>query len=138
MILTLLLLVAAVATGLNGGVFFAFSTFVMRAFGRLPAPQGIAAMQAINVTALGWPLMLLMFGTAALCLVLAVVALFRLGEPGGVLILVGAIVFVAGTIVVTMLRNVPLNDALARADAASGEGAALWTRYLTGALDYGP
>ena len=33
------------------GVFFTFSGFVMPALGRLPAPQGIAAMQAINVTA---------------------------------------------------------------------------------------
>ena len=32
-------------------MFFAFSTFVMQALDRLPAPQGIAAMQSINVTA---------------------------------------------------------------------------------------
>jgi hypothetical protein len=34
---------AAVGSGVMAGVFFAFSTFVMRALGRLPAPQGIAA-----------------------------------------------------------------------------------------------
>ena len=30
-------------------MFFAFSTFVMQALARLPPPQGIAAMQSINV-----------------------------------------------------------------------------------------
>jgi hypothetical protein len=33
------------------GVFFAFSSFVMAALRRLPAAQGIAAMQSIHVTA---------------------------------------------------------------------------------------
>jgi uncharacterized membrane protein len=37
---------------LVAGIFFAFSTFVMTALGRLPPEQGIAAMQSINVTVL--------------------------------------------------------------------------------------
>jgi uncharacterized membrane protein len=32
-----------------GGIFFAFSAFVMKALDRLPPAQGIAAMQSINV-----------------------------------------------------------------------------------------
>src|SRR6185436_10873289 len=35
----------AVGSGLVGGVLFGFSTFVMRALDRLPAAQGLAAMQ---------------------------------------------------------------------------------------------
>ena len=31
------------------GTLFAFSVFVMRALGRLPAAHGIAAMQSINI-----------------------------------------------------------------------------------------
>jgi len=50
--LSLVTLVAALGAGLNGGVFFAFSTFVMPALSRLPASQGIAAMQSINVAAI--------------------------------------------------------------------------------------
>jgi len=34
---------------LIGGVFFAFSTFVMKALVRVPAVPGIAAMQSINI-----------------------------------------------------------------------------------------
>src|SRR5215204_4121571 len=36
---------AALGCGVVAGVFFAFSSFVMAAFARLPAGQGIAAMQ---------------------------------------------------------------------------------------------
>ena len=46
-----LTLVTALGCGLNAGVFFAFSGFVMNGLRRLPAAQGIAAMQSINVTA---------------------------------------------------------------------------------------
>jgi uncharacterized membrane protein len=46
-----LTLFAALGCGVVAGVFFAFSAFVMRALARLPAQQGIAAMQAINVAA---------------------------------------------------------------------------------------
>ena len=35
-----------------------------------------------------------------------------------------------GTVLVTMVFNVPLNDALAAVDPGSTEGAGLWTRYV--------
>ena len=58
-----------------GGVFFAFSTFVMRALAQLPPAQGIAAMQRINVVVLN-PLFLGTFmGTAVLQGLLALLAL---------------------------------------------------------------
>jgi len=49
MVISILILVAALSAAVIGGVFFAFSTFVMKALRRLPADQGIAAMQAMNV-----------------------------------------------------------------------------------------
>ena len=44
-----LTLFAALGCGLIAGVFFAFSTFVMKALARLPSGEGMAAMQSINV-----------------------------------------------------------------------------------------
>ncbi|MGI9030825.1 MAG: hypothetical protein ACR2HP_12705 [Ilumatobacteraceae bacterium] len=44
-------MVTAVGSVVVGGVFFAFSTFVMKGLAGLPAPTGIAAMQAINLAA---------------------------------------------------------------------------------------
>ncbi len=47
-LLHILTLISALGCGLVGGIFFAFSTFVMKALTRLPPAQGIAAMQSIN------------------------------------------------------------------------------------------
>ena len=75
-------LVAALGCGAVGGVFFAFSTFVMRGLGRLPAAHGSAAMQAINVTAVSPLFMISLFGTAGACLAAAASSAQRWGEPG--------------------------------------------------------
>ncbi len=50
-LLFVLTLLAALGCSMMAGVFFAFSAFVMKALARLPAEQGVAAMQAINVAA---------------------------------------------------------------------------------------
>ncbi|MDN5698593.1 MAG: hypothetical protein L0G70_11570, partial [Rubrobacter sp.] len=56
-------LAAALGCGLVAGVFFAFSSFVMAALKRLPAAEGVAAMQAINALAVTPMLMAGFFGT---------------------------------------------------------------------------
>jgi uncharacterized membrane protein len=45
---------------------------VMKALARLPAEQGVAAMQAINVAAVTFAFMAALFGTAVTCGALAV------------------------------------------------------------------
>jgi hypothetical protein len=50
-VLAALTVVTALGCGLNAGVFFAFSSFVMKALARLQPAQGIAAMQSINLVA---------------------------------------------------------------------------------------
>jgi uncharacterized membrane protein len=125
-------IVTALGCGLNAGVFFAFSAFVMKALARLPPAQGIAAMNSINVAAITPAFMGALFGTAALCVVLAVAALLMWGEPRAVWLLVGSLLYLVGAIVVTMLFNVPRNNALAAAAPESAEGAGLWARYAAG------
>lgn len=44
--------------------------------------------------------------------------------------LAGGVLYLAGTILVTMRFNVPRNEALKRVAPTSGEGAALWAGYL--------
>jgi hypothetical protein len=80
--LDLATLVAMAGSALIAGAFFAFSTFVMKALAALPAPQGIAAMQSINVVVIN-PLFLIPFaGTAVLSAGLAAAAVLRWQEPG--------------------------------------------------------
>jgi uncharacterized membrane protein len=122
---------AAVGAAVVGGVFFAFSTFVMPALDELPAPQGIEAMQAINRTAVGPGLMLALFGTAAACAGLGVVALRRRDRPGARWLLAGSAVYLVGVVGVTMAANVPLNDTLAAVHPHAAGAADTWSDYLT-------
>ena len=121
---------AAIGSGLVAGIFFAFSTFVMAALGRIPPEQGISAMQSINITVLNPIFFLAFLGTAVLCLALVVAAWFNWQQPGSALILGASALYLVGCFGVTMFANVPLNDALAAAQPGTTDAAALWARYL--------
>jgi uncharacterized membrane protein len=125
-----LTLVTALGCGAMSGVFFAFSAFVMKGLSRLPAAQGIAAMQSINVAAVTPAFMTALFGTAVACVALAVFALFRLDESFAVYLLAGSALYVVGTIVMTITYHVPRNEALARIEPHSEGAEAHWARYL--------
>jgi uncharacterized membrane protein len=128
--LLVLTFVTALGASVAGGVFFAFSNFVMRALGRIPAHEGIRAMQEINVTVINRWFMTALFGTGLASLAVIVVALADWeGAYGPYLVAAGA-VYVVGTVLVTMALNVPRNEALARVEPASAEAAAVWGRYL--------
>ncbi|BAY65788.1 hypothetical protein NIES22_58950 [Calothrix brevissima NIES-22] len=123
-------LVAALGCGLVAGVFFAFSTFVMSALGRLQPKEGIIAMQSVNITAINPWFMLALFGTALACLWIAIASCTNLARPGNIYLIIGSLIYLIGTILVTIAFNVPLNDALAIANPDSTEGANIWARYL--------
>ena len=125
-----LTLATAVGSGLVGGVFFAFSNFVIEALGRLRPSEGLAAMQAINITVINPLFMTALFGTGLASLVLLVWGLAELDEPyAGWLIAAGAIYFI-GEIATTIGYHVPRNNALARVDPESEEGVRVWQTYL--------
>ena len=129
--LVVLTFVSALGCGLNAGVFFAFSSFVMKALARLPPVQGIAAMNSINVFAVTPVFMTALFGTGAACLLLAVSTVFAWQRPGAGYFLTGAVFYLVGTILVTIVFNVPRNDALAAVNPSSAEGARLWTNFVS-------
>jgi uncharacterized membrane protein len=122
---------SALGCGAMGGVFYAFSSFVMRALRRLPAAQGIAAMQSINVLAPTPPLMIPLFGTALACVAVIVAAIATWGEPFAPWLLAGGVLYLLGEIAVTMAYNVPRNDELAALDADSPEAAARWSAWVS-------
>jgi uncharacterized membrane protein len=129
--LVALTIAAAIGSGLAAGFFFAFSTTVMAALGRLPAPQGIAAMQSINVVVINAIFMTALFGTAALSLATIVAALASWDSSYGPYLLAGGALYLLGVIGVTMAFNVPRNDALAKLDPAAAEAPVYWGRYLS-------
>jgi uncharacterized membrane protein len=126
----ILTFIAAIGSGVVGGVFFAFSNFVMAALARLPVPSGIAAMNSINVTVITPTFMTALFGTGLICLVLIAAVFFGWSQSGSYWLLAGAVIYVVGNPIVTMAFNVPLNDALAAVDPASANGAAVWANHL--------
>lgn len=123
-------LLAALGCGLIAGVFFAFSTFVVKALAQQPPAQGIATMQSINVTVINPWFMTVFMGTGIVCLILVASWLLKWQQPSAVYLLVGSLLYLAGTFGVTIAFNVPFNDALAGVKPASPEGTALWTKYL--------
>jgi len=126
-----LTLVSALGCGLMAGFFFAFSVSVMKALGRLPPAQGIAAMQSINVVVINPVFFIAFFGTAAASVGVVISAIKNWDEPGATYLLVGGLLYLIGSFLVTIAFNVPRNNALAAVDPASAGGDALWASYLT-------
>lgn len=118
---------AAVGSGLMAGTFFVFSTMVMPALRRLPAPSGIAAMQSINQVGAAFGSVFL--GTAAACVATGIGAVNRWDEPGSSLLLVGAGLYLVGTLGLTVGYHVPRNEALATVEPGSDDAADRWDRY---------
>jgi uncharacterized membrane protein len=125
-----LTLLAALGCGLIAGVFFAFSSFVMKALARLPASAGIAAMQSINIVVLRSLFMAIFLGTAAVCVLASIYSLFRLQEPGVVYLLVGSALYLVGSFLVTIVFNVPRNEALAKLAPTDSSSASSWSGYV--------
>ena len=118
-----LLWFAFLSCGLLAGLYFAFSAFIMRAFGAIDRAAGIAAMTAINRVILRSSFMPLFFGSTLASGALVIIALRDSAAPGAMPMLWGSALYVVGMFGVTMLFSVPLNTALER-------GAADWTQYL--------
>ena len=126
---TVLTLLAALGSGLIAGVFFIFSVAVMRALERVP--NGAAAMQSINIVIINPMFLGVFMGTGVLSILLVVVSVLQWQRPGSAWLFAGALLYLVGSIGVTMIFNVPMNNALAASDPASAEGHKTWTDYLS-------
>jgi uncharacterized membrane protein len=127
---TVTAILALLGSGIVGGVFYAFSSFVMKALARVPSEEGIAAMQSINVVVINPSFLGTFMGTAAISLLLAGLAIKDWGMPSAPWFLAGALSYLIGTILVTGLGNVPLNDQLAAVTATDSSAVAVWEHYL--------
>jgi uncharacterized membrane protein len=125
-----LTLVTAIGSGLMAGVFFAFSTFVMKALARLPAHEGIAAMQSINVAVINPMFLGAFLGTAVACAAEIVCVGVCWQRSGAAYLLAGAALYLVGTFFVTMRCNVPLNNSLAAISPSGPDAAEHWAHYV--------
>ncbi len=125
-----LVIASLLGAAIIGGGLFVFSSFIMKSLSQLPAAQGIAAMQSINVVVINVSFIGTFMGTAALSVAILFVSFGEAGSVAGMLANVGAVLYLVGTFLVTVRGNVPLNNKLADAAADDPSSVALWEDYL--------
>lgn len=127
---TVTVVLALIGSALIGGVFFAFSSFIMKALARLPFSEGMAVMQSINVVVLNPVFLGVFMGTTAISLLVSILAIRGWEMPAAPYYLVGALFYLVGTFLVTGMGNVPLNNQLAAVAANDPAASDIWKRYL--------
>ena len=120
---------SAVCAGVAGGVYFAFATIVVPALRALPAVEAVTAMQRLNISAVRLPFMVVFFGGAAAsaAVIIAEVA-SGTATPAAVNRMAGA-GFALASFGITIVRNVPLNNALSRLPPDRADIEAQWTAF---------
>lgn len=131
-LIVMLAFLAALGSALVAGIFFAFSTFVMKALERLPQAQGLAAMQSINIAVLNHWFLGVFFGTGVLSLVAMGAASLRWNEPGMLALFIGGGLYLAGSFLVTIFCHLPRNQALASIRPDDPGIADAWRHYVSG------
>ena len=121
---------AAISVGIMAGVYFTFSVFVMRSLDALERPAGMVAMQSINRIIVKSLFLPLFFASSLACLLLAVFGVMQWGSAGAWQMVTGGALYLVGMLLVTMIGNVPLNNALEATDANGQEAEAMWRRYM--------
>ena len=124
-----LTLLAAIGAGLVAGAFYAFSTFVMPGLRRLPARDGAAAMQQINITAVTPGFMAAFMGTATLGLAVGVWGVADAAEDHGRWLISGAVLYLLGSFGLTVGFHVPRNNALQERDPDAEDTPRAWDVY---------
>ncbi len=117
---------AILAYALVAGVFLAFSDFIMRSLALTGGVGGVEAMQVINREVFRWAFMALFLGMAGMSVFIAGYAAIWLGGPAATLILLAALVYLIGCFGVTVVFNVPMNQALAGMDLSQGATREYW------------
>jgi len=123
----ILLQATILAYALVGGVFLAFSDFIMRSLAHTGGVGGVDAMQVINREVFRWVFMALFIGMAPLSLLIAGYGAVHVGNGPGTLMLIAGLVYFIGCFLVTVCFNVPMNEALAGMDVSDPATQDYWT-----------
>jgi len=106
--------IAIISFGFIGGVYFAFSFFVMQSLKKTGDSDAIRTMNAINVVILKSPFMLLFFFSSFIAFILFLenLILYKIISNEGF----ASLIFLVGMFICTATKNVPLNNKLADFD----------------------
>lgn len=114
------------AFAMMGGVFLAFSDFIMRSLDRVAAPAGVDAMNMINREIFRSVFMALFFGLAVASVFLFLHAALTLPAPAAVPIMAAAALYLFGVFGATAVFNVPLNQRLAALGPDAAAAQSFW------------
>lgn len=123
----ILIQVSVLAYAMVGGVFLAFSDFIMRSLANTGGTGGVEAMQVINREVFRWVFMALFLGMAGVSLLIAVYGSVFVGGGPGAFLTAAGIVYLLGCFAVTVFFNVPMNEALAGLAPDSDVARDYWT-----------
>ena len=122
---------AVLAYALVGGVFLAFSDFIMRALSVTSGHGGAEAMQAINREVFRWVFMALFLGLVPVSLLIAVYGAMAVENGPGTVMTLAGLTYLVGCFGVTVVFNVPMNRTLANMEVSADETLDYWSRtYL--------
>ncbi len=118
----MLLLFTLVSSGLMAGVYFVFSSFMMKSLALLPDHTAVVCMNCINRVILKSLFMPIFFASTLSSLMLVFLT-------NDLYVRIAGLIYFFGMFACTAVKNVPLNNALR--DAPKEQLAAMWTTYLT-------
>ncbi len=123
---TLVAVFSSLAFGLLGGIFLAFSDFLMRSLAQVSGSGGVEAMQAINREVFRIVFMVLFIGMAPVSVFLTMHELIWGEGTAALMITAAGLIYLMGCFVVTVTRNVPLNQKLDGMETDSDAAIKFW------------
>ena len=121
---------ATLGSAIMAGLFFTFSVFILQSLNKVAPSQAISVMQSINVN-IATPLFLLAFlGTAIVSVALGGSLITKLDERQAIHALIGCVLFLVGSSIVTIAFNIPLNNTLDKIDPNAASNAEDWKSFV--------
>jgi len=132
----ILLLVTAITTALIAGLFYAWTCSVTTGLALLPDSEYISAMQSLNRAILN-PLFFASFFGTTILLPVSTYMQYEQPLPSGFWYLLAAtVIYLLGVLGVTMIGNVPLNNALDSFNISTSSVEEIATRRHTFELNW--
>ena len=124
-----LCLFLALWSAVIGGVFSAFSEFIMAGLLRAEPRGSIEAMQQINKTVIKTQFVAGLLLIAPFSALFALYGLSAFEGAALVALILAPVVYLPTVFLMTIFGNVPMNNKLERLNHASAEAAAYWVKY---------
>jgi len=124
----LLIQIAILAFAFVGGVFLAFSDFIMRSLARTGGEGGIEAMQFINREVFRWVFMALFLGLVPVSMIIVGYTVTNSNGMAGIVMALAGLIYLCGCFCVTLFFNVPMNEALAGMEVSDNVTKDYWTQ----------